>query len=136
MNLNKVTLIGNLTGDPKVNHLPSGQTVASFGLATNYRWRDYQSKQLKESVEFHHIVAWRRIGEVAAKFLKKGDRIFVEGRLQTHAWKDKAGQKRSQTEIIADQLIMLGGKPRQKAGEKPNDALVQEDVSVEQIPVQ
>ncbi|MFH1171068.1 MAG: single-stranded DNA-binding protein [bacterium] len=136
MNLNKVTLIGNLTGDPKMASLPSGQTVTSFSVATNYKWRDYKTKQLKESVEFHRIVAWRRIGEVVAKFLKKGDRIFLEGRLQTRSWKDRSGQKRSTTEIVADQMIMLGGKTRSKTDTKPNDALVQEEVSVDQIPVQ
>src|SRR3989338_7015262 len=107
MNLNKVTLIGNLTGDPKTTTLTSGQAVTTFGVATNYRWRDFQTKETKESVEFHNIVAWRRIGAVVAKYLKKGDRIFVEGRLQTRSWKDKGGAKRSRTEIVADQLIML-----------------------------
>lgn len=136
MNLNKVTLIGNLTGDPKVASLPSGQTVTTFGVATNFRWRDYQTKQLKESVEFHRLVAWRKIGEVVAKYLKKGDRVFIEGRLQTRSWKDKNGGKRSQTEIVADQLIMLGGKSRAKADLKPNQALVQEEVSIDEVPVQ
>jgi single-strand DNA-binding protein len=136
MNLNKVTLIGNLTGDPKIAALPSGQTVATFGLATNYRWRDLQTKKLKESVEFHRVVAWRRIGDVVAKFLKKGDKVYLEGRLQTRSWKDRAGQMRKQTEIVADQMIMLGGKSRKGAETKQNDALVQEEVSIDQVPVQ
>ena len=138
MNLNKVTLIGNLTGDPKTASVPSGQTVTTFSVATNYKWRDYKTKQLKESVEFHRIVAWRRIGEVVAKFLKKGDKIFLEGRLQTRKWKDRAGQQRATTEIVADQLIMLSGKSRTKTELKPNEALVQEqeEVNIDQIPVQ
>ncbi|MBI3956834.1 MAG: single-stranded DNA-binding protein [Candidatus Kerfeldbacteria bacterium] len=135
MNLNKVTLIGNLTGDPKTTVLPSGATVATFSVATNYRWRDYKTKELKESVEFHRIVAWRRIGEVVAKFLKKGDRVFLEGRLQTRSWKDKGNQKHSMTEIVADQLIMLGGKSRQTTASKPNDALLPEEESVETVVV-
>ncbi len=135
MNLNKVTLIGNLTGDPKVATLPSGQSVSSFGLATNYRWRDAATKKPKESVEFHSIVAWRRIGEVVAKYLKKGDRVFVEGRLQTRKWKGKNGNGK-RTEVVADQLIMLGKSGARKAEEKPNKELIEEEVSIEEVPVQ
>src|SRR5690554_2303272 len=104
MNLNKVTLLGNLTADPKSSTIPSGQSVTSFTLATNYQWRDVQTKQMKESVEFHNIVAWRKNGELAAKYLKKGDRIYLQGRLQTRSWADQSGAKRSRTEIITDHI--------------------------------
>lgn len=134
MNLNKVTLIGNLTADPKVTTLPSGQTVSTFGMATNYRWRDAASKSLKELAEFHSIVAWRRIGEVVAKYLKKGDRVFVEGRLQTRKWKTKNGGQARRTEIVANQLILLGGRSSKTPPEKPNQELAEEQVSVEPIP--
>lgn len=135
MNLNKVTLIGNLTGDPKTAALASGQSVCTFSVATNYRWRDYRTKQAKETVEFHPIVAWRRIGEVAAKYLKKGDRVFLEGRLQTRSWQDKVGAKRSRTEVVADNLIMLGKSTTATAkADKPNDELAKEEVSIEELP--
>lgn len=134
MNLNKVTLIGNLTGNPRTTKLPSGQNVSTFGLATNYRWRDYRTKAPKESVEFHHVVTWRRLGDVVAKYLKKGDRVFLEGRLQTRKWQDRAGLQRARTEVVADQLIMLGKSSRRKEQEKPNEELLQEEVSVEEVP--
>lgn len=134
MNLNKVTLIGNLTANPKVTTLPSGQSVTSFGLATNYRWRDWHTKQTKESVEFHSIVAWRRIGDVVAKYLKKGDRVFIEGRLQSHGWKGKDGLAKKRTEVIASQLILLGGKSKTSQSEKPNQELVEEEMSVDEVP--
>ncbi len=136
MNLNKVTLIGNLTADPKTLQL-AGQSVTTFGLATNYRWRDYRTKALKESVEFHTIVAWRRIGEVVAKYLKKGDRVFLEGRLQTRSWQDKQGVKRYRTEVVADQLIMLGKASRAaEPVEQQNAELAEETVNVEEVPVE
>lgn len=134
MNLNKVTLIGNLTGNPKMTKLPSGQSVTSFGLATNYRWRDYQTKELRSTVEFHSIVAWRRLGDVIGRYLKKGDRVFVEGRLQTRSWKGRDGASRKQTEIVAENIIMLGSNRGVKSAEKPNTELVQEDVSIEEMP--
>lgn len=131
MNLNKVTLLGNLTADPKSSTIPSGQSVTSFTLATNYQWRDVQTKQMKETVEFHNIVAWRKNGELAAKYLKKGDRIYLEGRLQTRSWADKSGAKRSRTEIITDHIIMLGGRAKAKA--EANQA-VEESVTLENVP--
>ena len=106
MNLNKAMIIGNLTRDPEVRTTPSGQTVANFGVATNLVWTD-QSGQKQEKAEFHNIVAWRRLAEIAGQYLKKGGRIFVEGRLQTRAWDDQNGVKRNRTEIIAENLIML-----------------------------
>lgn len=106
MNLNKAMIIGNLTRDPEVRTTPSGQTVANFGVATNLVWTD-QSGQKQEKAEFHNIVAWRRLAEIAGQYLKKGGRIFVEGRLQTRTWDDQNGVKRNRTEIIAENLIML-----------------------------
>ncbi len=135
MNLNKVTLIGNLTGDPRSNDLPSGQTVTTFGVATNHRWRDYRTKETREAVEFHHVVAWRKLGEVVSKYLKKGDRVFLEGRLQTRSWNDKTGSRKSRTEIVADNLIMLGKRTGAKTAKKPDDEMVQEEVSIEEVPV-
>ncbi len=134
MNLNKASLIGNLTGDPRVTKLPSGQSVASFGVATNHQWRDYRTKQLKKAAEFHTVVAWGRIADVAAKYLKKGNRVFAEGRMQTRSWQDKNGMKRSRTEIVAEQLIMLGGNKGSTGKSGPDETLVAEEVSPEELP--
>ena len=112
MNLNKVFILGRLTADPILRSTPGGQQVASFSLATNRNWTD-KAGQKKEEVEFHNIVIWGRLAEIAGKFLKKGALALVEGRLQTRSWQDKQGQSRKTTEIIADQL-QLG--PRAAGG--------------------
>ena len=109
MNLNKVFLIGNLTRDPELKALPSGASVASFGVATNRVWKD-QKGEKREDVQFHNVVAFGRQAEVVNQYLKKGSMIFVEGRLQTQSWDGPDGAKRSKTEIVAER-IQLGPRP-------------------------
>ena len=107
MNLNKAMIIGNLTRDPESRTTPSGQTVTNFALATNFTWTD-QSGQKQEKAEFHNVVAWRKLAEIIAQYLKKGSKVYIEGRLQTRSWDDAAtGAKKYRTEIIADNMIML-----------------------------
>jgi len=106
MNLNKAMIIGNLTRDPEVKSTPSGQQVASFSIATNMVWND-QNGQKQEKVEFHNIVAWRRLAEICGQYLKKGSKIYIEGRLQTRDWVGQDGIKRYRTEIVAENMIML-----------------------------
>jgi single-strand DNA-binding protein len=106
MNLNKAMIIGNLTRDPEVKNIPSGQTVATFSVATNFVWTD-QSGQKQERVEFHNIVAWRRLAEICGQYLRKGAKVFIEGRIQTRDWLGQDGVKRYRTEIIAENMIML-----------------------------
>lgn len=113
-NLNRATLIGNLTEDPEVKTVGADMTVANFGVATNHRSRDPKTKEWKDAPEFHNVSAWRKLAEIAGKYLKKGDRVFLEGRLQTKKWKDKEGNPRSRTEIVADQLILLGKPIKQE----------------------
>ncbi|MFQ5527527.1 MAG: single-stranded DNA-binding protein [Thermoanaerobaculia bacterium] len=109
--LNKVMLIGNLGRDPEVRSTPSGQTVASFSLATNRRWRDKNSGEQREQTEWHNIVVWGRQAEIAGQYLAKGRQVFVEGRLQTRSWDDKqSGEKKYRTEIVCDNFQMLGGR--------------------------
>ncbi len=110
MNVNKVIVMGNLTRDPEVRNTPSGQNVASFGLATNRFWKDKESGEKKKQVEYHNIIAWGRLSEVVQRFLKKGNLAYVEGRLQTRNWQDQEGTKKFRTEIIAE-TIQLGPKP-------------------------
>lgn len=105
-NLNKAMIIGNLTRDPDVRTTPSGVTVASFSVATNLTWKD-KSGQQQERAEYHNVVAWRRLAEIAGQYLRKGGKVFIEGRLQTRSWDDKQGVKKYRTEIVAENLILL-----------------------------
>lgn len=109
MSLNKVQLIGNLTRDPEVREIPNGTQVASFGLATNFTWTDSQGNR-QTKAEFHNIVAWRKLAEICANYLRKGSKIYIEGRLQTREWEGQDGVKRQRVEIVADNMIMLDKK--------------------------
>ena len=109
MSLNRVQLIGNLTRDPEIKQIPGGQVVASFGIATNFRWKD-QSGEMQEKVEFHNIVAWRKLAEICGQYLRKGSKIYIEGRLQTRDWEAEDGTKKYRTEIVAENMIMLDKK--------------------------
>lgn len=119
MNLNKAMVIGNLTRDPEIRTTSSGQTVTSFGVATNFIWKD-QTGQKQTRAEFHNIVAWRRLAEICGQYLKKGAKVYIEGRLQTSDWAGQDGVKRYKTEIIADNMIMLGGI----GGTQANDSVI------------
>lgn len=103
MNLNKVFLIGRLTADPQLRTTPGGQSVSSFGIATNRVWTDKQG-QKQEDVQFHNVVVWGRQAEIASQFLKKGSMVMVEGRLQNRSWQDKQGQNRTTTEIVCERM--------------------------------
>jgi single-strand DNA-binding protein len=107
--LNKVMLIGNLGKDPEVRAIPSGVKVANFSIATSENYTGKDGNKV-EKTEWHNIVMWRGLAEVAEKYLKKGSQIFVEGRLQTRSWDDQSGQKKYMTEIVADNMVMLGGR--------------------------
>src|SRR5258708_13196565 len=110
MDLNKVQIIGRLTRDPELRTTPSGKNVCSFSVATGFTWTD-QSGQKKEQTEFHNVVAWGKLADIIGQYMKKGRQVYIEGRLQTTSWDDKtSGQKRYKTEIIADNMIMLGSK--------------------------
>lgn len=109
MSLNRVQLIGNVTKDPEVRQIPGGANVATFSIATNYSWKD-QAGARQDKAEFHNVVAWRKLGEIAASYVKRGNKVFAEGRLQTREWEGPDGQKRYKTEIILDNLILLDKK--------------------------
>lgn len=116
MNLNKAMIIGNATQDPELRTTPSGTSVTNFGVATNMIWTD-QSGQKQEKVEFHNVVAWRRLAEICGQYLRKGSKVYIEGRLETRSWEDNSGHKNYRTEIIADNMIMLDRKSN--AGSAP-----------------
>ncbi len=109
MSLNRAQIIGNLTRDPELRQIPGGQTVATFSVATNFSWTD-SSGQKQERAEFHNVVAWRKLAEICGQYLKKGGKVFIEGRIQTRDWEGEDGVKRYRTEIIADNMIMLDRK--------------------------
>ena len=109
--VNKVILIGNLGKDPEIRYTPNGLAVANLTIATSEVWKDKQSGENQERTEWHRIVMYQRLAEIAGEYLRKGAKIFIEGRLQTRKWQDKnTGQDRYTTEIIADSLQMLDGK--------------------------
>ena len=107
--VNKVILLGNLGKDPELNYLPSGQSVAKFSLATSRKYKD-KNGELKEETEWHNIVAWGKVGEISAQYLKKGSQAYVEGRIRSHSWEDREGKKRTTVEIVADEIVLLGGR--------------------------
>lgn len=109
MDLNKVMIIGRLTRDPELRTIPSGVSVCQIGLATNFVYTNQQTGQKVEQVEYHNVTLWRKLGEIANQYLKKGRRVYIEGRLQTRSWDGQDGQKRYKTEIVADNMIMLDG---------------------------
>ena len=142
MNLNKVFILGRLTGDPQLRRTASGQTVATMGLATNRTWTD-KDGQKQEAVEFHSVVIWGKQAENAAAFLIKGQIALVEGSIQTRAWTDKDGHERKATEIIA-QNIQFGPKPGEKPAPakphkpihtRPDNDFDDENVSQEMLPL-
>lgn len=107
--LNKVQLIGNLTRDPELRYTPSGAAVASFGIATNRSWTT-DTGEKKEEVEFHNVVAWRKLAEICSQYLTKGKKVFVEGRLATRQWTSQDGQQKSRTEVVIEDMIMLDSR--------------------------
>jgi len=153
MDLNRATIIGNVTRDPELKSLTTGKSVVSLGVATNIYWTDANG-QKQQKAEFHNVVMWSRLAEVANQYLRKGSRIYVEGRLQTRDWTGQDGIKRYRTEIVAENMIMLdsrgagggngsGGSsasyasapsaPQSIPTEAPKE-VVEEEIKVEDIP--
>ena len=114
--VNKVILVGNLGKDPEVRHLESGAAVANFSLATSETYKDRNTGEKKTVTEWHNIVLWRGLADVAERFLKKGDQIYVEGKLRTRQWSDQDGNTKYTTEIIGENMTMLGSRSRQDEG--------------------
>jgi single-strand DNA-binding protein len=108
--VNKVILVGNLGADPETRYLPSGDAVANIRLATTDRYKDKTSGEFKELTEWHRVAFFGRLAEIVNEYLKKGSSVYIEGRIRTRKWTDQAGQERFSTEIVADQMQMLGGR--------------------------
>lgn len=108
--VNKVILVGNLGNDPEVKYMPSGGAVANISVATTDSWRDKQSGERQERTEWHRVVLFGRLAEIAGEYLRKGSQVYIEGRLQTRKWQGQDGQDRYTTEIVANDMQMLGGR--------------------------
>jgi single-strand DNA-binding protein len=108
--INKVILVGNLGKDPEVRYLEGGTAVANFPIATSETYKDRTSGEKKTITEWHNIVVWRGLAEIAEKYLKKGNQVYIEGKLRTRQWQDKDGNNRYTTEVVGDNMQMLGGK--------------------------
>ncbi len=130
MNLNKVFVIGRLTRDPETKSTASGQMVCNLGIATNRTWTNPQTKEKQEQTEFHNVVLWGRLAEIASQYLTKGGIALIEGRLQTRTWQDNAGAKHYKTEIVAEN-IQLG--PRTQPGQQQSP--IHKEDNTEEIPV-
>jgi len=128
MSVNKVILVGNLGKDPELRYTASGTAVATFSLATSERYKDRDGTQ-QEKTEWHNIVAWRQLAEICGKYLHKGKQVFIEGKIQTRSYDDRDGNKRYITEIVADQMQMLGraredtGRPSQSIPQGPEPTI-------------
>src|SRR4051812_35191715 len=120
--VNKVILIGTLGKDPELKYTPQGTAVTKFSMATNESFKDKQSGEWKERTDWHNIVCWQRTAEVAAEYLKKGRQVYIEGRLSTRSWDDKeTGQKKYMTEVVCNDLVLLGGKGGSGSGSGDNE---------------
>jgi single-strand DNA-binding protein len=108
--INKVIIVGNLGQDPETRYMPSGSAVTNMTVATNESWKDKQSGEQKERTEWHRVAMFGRLAEIAAEYLRKGSQVYIEGKLRTRKWQDKQGQDRYTTEVIADEMQMLGGR--------------------------
>ncbi len=145
MDLNRVSLIGRLTRDPEVRSTPAGRSVASVTVATGRAWTDQAGQKQKES-EFHNVVMWSKLADIAGQYLRKGARLYVEGRLKTRDWTGQDGVKRYRTEIVAESMIMLDGPARNGTASEPiqnnqhSDShdepqpVIEEEIKVEDIP--
>lgn len=129
MNLNKVILVGRLTQDPQLRNTPAGQAVCSFGLATNRMWTDRNTSEKKKQAEFHNVVLWRRLAEIASQYLTKGSLVLIEGRLQTRNWEDQSGNRKYRTEVVAERMQLAP-----KAISKQVPIQQQEPMPTEPIP--
>ena len=150
LNLNRAMVLGNATRDAELRSTPNGRSVAGFAVATNRRWTDAEGEK-KEEVQYHEIVAWGKLAEIAGQIIKRGSKVYVEGRLQTRNWEGQDGAKREKTEIIAENIIALSGraegaepytpasestsKTSEPKSEKPNESSEKDDeINLDDIP--
>ena len=117
--INKVTLVGNLGKDPEMKYTASGAAICNVTIATSESGKDKQSGEQVEKTEWHRVVAFQRLAEIMGEYLKKGSQVYIEGKLQTRKWQDQNGQDRYTTEVVANDMLMLSGRPESKSEDKP-----------------
>ncbi|MDH3915280.1 MAG: single-stranded DNA-binding protein [Chromatiales bacterium] len=141
--INKVILVGNLGADPETRYTPSGSAVTKIRIATSESWKDKQSGERQERTEWHKVVFFGRLAEISGEYLKKGSQVYIEGSLRTDKWQDQSGQDRYTTEIVANEMQMLGGRPGagapamgggQRASSAPQPQAAAEPVLDDDIP--
>jgi single-strand DNA-binding protein len=144
--LNRATILGNVTRDPETRTTTSGQSVVSYSVATSRRWKDQTSGELKEATEFHNCVAWGKLAQTIGTYVRKGSKVYMEGRIQTRSWDDPTGAKKYRTEIVAENLILLDkkGEGQTNAPVAPSapmgdttaqpSAPAEEEINIEDIP--
>ncbi|AKM82137.1 TPA: single-stranded DNA-binding protein [Candidatus Berkelbacteria bacterium] len=127
--LNRAQIVGNLTRDPEMRSTPNGQSVTSFSVATNRRWKD-KDGTTQDQTEFHNVVAWGKLAEISSQYLKKGNKVYIEGRLSTRSWEGQDGSKKNRTEIVTENIIFL--TPKGAAGEAVPSAPDMEEFPIEE----
>jgi single-strand DNA-binding protein len=133
--VNKVILVGNLGKDPEMKYTASGAAIANITVATSESWNDKQTGEKQEKTEWHRVVFFRRLAEIAGEYLRKGSQVYIEGKLQTRKWQDQNGQDRYTTEIVANDMQMLGGRGGE-AGSRPQGGGFRANTPAQQEPVQ
>jgi single-strand DNA-binding protein len=131
--VNKVILIGNLGRDPELRYTPSGTPVANFSIATSERWKNADG-ELQEHTEWHNIVAWRRLAEIAGEYLHKGSRIYIEGKIRSRSWEGQDGQKRFRSEVVVDNLMLLDARSEQPGQQVGDSGFEPDQISDDDIP--
>ena len=119
--INKVIIVGNLGADPETRYMPSGSAVTNLSVATSEQWKDKQSGEQKERTEWHKVAMFNRLAEISAEYLRKGSQVYIEGKLRTRKWQDRDGNDRWTTEVIADEMQMLGGRGWGGSAPMPSD---------------
>jgi single-strand DNA-binding protein len=119
--INKVIIVGNLGADPETRYMPSGSAVTNLSIATSEQWKDKQTGEQKERTEWHKVAMFNRLAEIAAEYLRKGSQVYIEGKLRTRKWQDRDGNDRWTTEVIADEMQMLGGRGGGGSAPMPSD---------------
>ena len=134
--VNKVILVGNLGNDPEVRYSNNGAAIANISIATTDSWKDKTTGEKQEKTEWHRVVMFNRLGEIAGEYLKKGSQVYIEGRLQTRKWQDQSGQDRYTTEIVANEMQMLGGRGDNAGGggayQAPSQSAQQQNAPAQQ----
>ena len=132
--VNKVVLIGNLGADPETRYMPSGDAVTNIRIATSESWKDKDSGEQKERTEWHRVALFRRLAEVAAEYLRKGSQVYIEGRIRTRKWQDRDGNDRYTTEIVANEMQMLGGRSESRGANRSADSSTKEEAAAKNEP--